>query len=194
MAPFAWAAPSGQAPTPGRGSAALRRDGLDGECARQAIIVVPRCGLAPPLTSGSIRQLRRCIPYRFRHALQRAGSGTGSATPTPSASHGSSSLPSSFLQLSRRQTLQNTSSCSQERVRGSIVTPIEESVMRAVVVSVVFSVVGVVSTVHAQDFGDVRQGRRVALDLCASCQCAPAKFYLRTPPHLASARSPTRLG
>src|SRR5215475_7475626 len=54
-APFAWAAPSGQAPTPGRGSAALRHDGLDGECARQAIIVVPRCGLAPPLTSGSIR-------------------------------------------------------------------------------------------------------------------------------------------
>src|SRR5215468_3372688 len=48
MAAFAWAAPSGQAPTPGRGSAALRRDGLDGECARQAIIVVPRCGLALP--------------------------------------------------------------------------------------------------------------------------------------------------
>src|SRR5215813_339482 len=47
MAPFAWAAPSGQAPTPGRGSAALRRDGLDGECARQAIIVAPRCCPAP---------------------------------------------------------------------------------------------------------------------------------------------------
>src|ERR1700745_631751 len=113
MALFAWAAPGGQAPTPGRGSAALRRDGLDGECAPQAIIVVPRCRLAPPpnVWLGSI-DYAAAYPYRFRRALQRAGSGTGSNTPTPSASPGSSLLPSSFLQLSRRQALQSTSSCS----------------------------------------------------------------------------------
>jgi mono/diheme cytochrome c family protein len=35
-------------------------------------------------------------------------------------------------------------------------------------------IVGVVSTVQAQDFGDVRQGRRVALDLCASCHAVRA--------------------
>jgi hypothetical protein len=115
MALFAWAAPGGQAPTPGRGSAALRRDGLDGECARQAIIVVPRCRLAPPpnVWLGSI-DYAAAYPYRFRRALQRAGSGTGSTTPTPSASQGSSLLPSSFLQLSRRQALQSTSSCSPD--------------------------------------------------------------------------------
>jgi mono/diheme cytochrome c family protein len=41
--------------------------------------------------------------------------------------------------------------------------------MRALIVSVVFSIVGVVTTVQAQDFGDIRQGRRLALEICASC-------------------------
>ena len=50
--------------------------------------------------------------------------------------------------------------------------------MRALIVSVVFSIVGVVSTVQAQDFGDVRQGRRVALDFCASCHAVRASEIL----------------
>jgi hypothetical protein len=54
-APFAWAAPSGQAPTPAGGAPPLRRDGLDGEGARQAIIVVAPDAASPPLKSGSVR-------------------------------------------------------------------------------------------------------------------------------------------
>jgi mono/diheme cytochrome c family protein len=41
--------------------------------------------------------------------------------------------------------------------------------MRALIVSAVFSIVGVVTTVQAQDVGDVWQGQRLALDICASC-------------------------
>jgi mono/diheme cytochrome c family protein len=46
--------------------------------------------------------------------------------------------------------------------------------MRALIVSVVFSIVSVVTTVQAQDFGDIRQGRRLALDICASCHAVRA--------------------
>jgi mono/diheme cytochrome c family protein len=41
-------------------------------------------------------------------------------------------------------------------------------VVSTLIVSVVFGIVGVVTTVQAQDFG-VRQGRRLALEICASC-------------------------
>ena len=50
--------------------------------------------------------------------------------------------------------------------------------MRALIVSVVFSIVGVVTTVQAQDIGDIRQGRRLALDICASCHAVRASQAL----------------
>jgi mono/diheme cytochrome c family protein len=50
--------------------------------------------------------------------------------------------------------------------------------MRALIVSVVFSFVGVVTTVQAQDIGDIRQGRRLALDICASCHAVRASETL----------------
>ena len=46
--------------------------------------------------------------------------------------------------------------------------------MRTLIASVVFNIVGVVTTVQAQDFGDSRQGRRLALDICASCHAVRA--------------------
>ena len=50
--------------------------------------------------------------------------------------------------------------------------------MRALIVSVAFSIVGVVTTVQAQNFGDIRQGRRIALDICASCHAVRASEIL----------------
>jgi mono/diheme cytochrome c family protein len=50
-----------------------------------------------------------------------------------------------------------------------IVYAIEEVAMRALIVSAVFSIASVVTTAQAQDVGDIRQGRRLALDICASC-------------------------
>ena len=41
--------------------------------------------------------------------------------------------------------------------------------MRALSVTVVFNIVGVVTTVQAQDVGDIWQGQRLALGICASC-------------------------
>ena len=46
--------------------------------------------------------------------------------------------------------------------------------MRTLIASVVFNIVGVATTVQAQDFGDSRQGRRLALDICASCHAVRA--------------------
>jgi len=63
-------------------------------------------------------------------------------------------------------------------VRAASVYAIEEIAMRALIVSVVFSIVGVVTTIQAQDFGDVRQGRRLALDICASCHAVHASEIL----------------
>jgi hypothetical protein len=62
--------------------------------------------------------------------------------------------------------------------------------MRALIVSVVFSIVGVITTVQSQDVGD---GSR-SLSARPAMRCAPAKFYRRTPQRLASARSPIRPG
>jgi len=79
MAPFAWAALSSQAPTPRQGGAPpSRRDGLDGECARQSDNRRANDAASPDYAAA--------YRYRFRHALQRAGSGTGSATPTSRSS------------------------------------------------------------------------------------------------------------
>jgi mono/diheme cytochrome c family protein len=50
--------------------------------------------------------------------------------------------------------------------------------MRALIVSVVFNIVGVVTTVQAQEVGDIRQGRRLALDICASCHAVHANESL----------------
>jgi len=82
-APFAWAAPSGQAPTPAGGAPPLRRDGLDGEGARQAIIVVAPDAASPPKVGFGSTDWAAGLPYRFRHALQRTGSGTGTPHSNP---------------------------------------------------------------------------------------------------------------
>ena len=50
--------------------------------------------------------------------------------------------------------------------------------MRALIVSVVFSIVCVVTTVQAQDVGDIWQGQRLALDICASCHAVGASQTL----------------
>ena len=50
--------------------------------------------------------------------------------------------------------------------------------MRALIVSVVFSIVCVVTTVQAQDVGDIWQGQRLALDICASCHAVRASQTL----------------
>jgi len=65
-----------------------------------------------------------------------------------------------------------------ETVRESILHAIKEAAMRALIVSVVFSIVGVVTTVQAQNFGDIRQGRRLALEICASCHAVRASETL----------------
>jgi mono/diheme cytochrome c family protein len=46
--------------------------------------------------------------------------------------------------------------------------------MRVLITSLLFNIIGVVTTVQAQDFGDSRQGRRLALDICASCHAMRA--------------------
>ena len=50
--------------------------------------------------------------------------------------------------------------------------------MRALIASVAFNIVGVFTTVQARDFGDIRQGRRLALDMCASCHAVRASEIL----------------
>jgi hypothetical protein len=70
----------------GTGSAALRRHGLDGEGARHAAIAVPQCGLGPP-PSFWLRSSDCAAAYTLP-LPPRAGSGTGSAALTPSASQG----------------------------------------------------------------------------------------------------------
>jgi len=45
--------------------------------------------------------------------------------------------------------------------------------MRILIVSAVFSALAV-TAVQAQDIGDIRQGRRLALDVCASCHAVRA--------------------
>ena len=39
--------------------------------------------------------------------------------------------------------------------------------MRTLIVSAVFSILGMVAASQAQDIGDVRQGHQLALDVCA---------------------------
>ena len=51
-------------------------------------------------------------------------------------------------------------------------------VVSTLIVSVVFGIVGVVATVHAQDVGDIWQGQRLALDICASCHAVRASQTL----------------
>ena len=46
--------------------------------------------------------------------------------------------------------------------------------MRIRVVSAVFGVLATVTAVQAQDIGYIRQGRRFALDVCASCHAVRA--------------------
>lgn len=46
--------------------------------------------------------------------------------------------------------------------------------MRILVVSAVFSALAAVTAVQAQDIGDIRRGRRLALDVCASCHAVRA--------------------
>jgi mono/diheme cytochrome c family protein len=51
---------------------------------------------------------------------------------------------------------------------------IEETAMRTLIVSAVFSTLGMVAASQAQDIGDVQQGRQLALDVCASCHAVRA--------------------
>jgi mono/diheme cytochrome c family protein len=51
---------------------------------------------------------------------------------------------------------------------------VEETVMRTLIISAVFSILGMVAASQAQDIGDVRQGRELALDVCASCHAVGA--------------------
>lgn len=46
--------------------------------------------------------------------------------------------------------------------------------MRTLIVSAVFSILGMVATSQAQGIGDVQQGRQLALDICASCHAVRA--------------------
>ena len=58
--------------------------------------------------------------------------------------------------------------------------------MRTLIVSAVFSILGMVAASQAQDIGDVQQGRQVALMFAPRVtSCAPAKPNLLSPrPHL----------
>ena len=51
---------------------------------------------------------------------------------------------------------------------------IEETAMRTLIVSAVFSILGMVAASKAQDIGDVQQGRQLALDVCAACHAVRA--------------------
>jgi mono/diheme cytochrome c family protein len=46
--------------------------------------------------------------------------------------------------------------------------------MRILVVAAVFTALATVTAVQAQEIGDIRQGRRFALDVCASCHAVRA--------------------
>jgi len=46
--------------------------------------------------------------------------------------------------------------------------------MQRLIISIVFSIVGMVATSQAQDVGDVHQGRQLALDVCGSCHAVRA--------------------
>jgi mono/diheme cytochrome c family protein len=50
----------------------------------------------------------------------------------------------------------------------------KEAAMRTLIVSAVFSILGMVAASQAQDIGDVHQGRQLALDVCASCHAVRA--------------------
>jgi mono/diheme cytochrome c family protein len=45
---------------------------------------------------------------------------------------------------------------------------------RTLIVSAVFSILGMVAASQAQDIGDVQLGRQLALDVCASCHAVRA--------------------
>jgi mono/diheme cytochrome c family protein len=51
---------------------------------------------------------------------------------------------------------------------------IEETAMRTLIVSAIFSILGMVAASKAQDIGDVQQGRQLALDVCAACHAVRA--------------------
>jgi mono/diheme cytochrome c family protein len=46
--------------------------------------------------------------------------------------------------------------------------------MRILIVSAVFSALAAVTAVQAQEISDIRQGRQLALDVCASCHAVHA--------------------
>ena len=46
--------------------------------------------------------------------------------------------------------------------------------MRTLIVSAVFSILGMVASTQAQDVGEVQQGRQLAIDVCASCHAVRA--------------------
>ena len=67
--------------------------------------------------------------------------------------------------------------------------------MRALIVSAVFSIVGVVTTVQHRILAIFyRDDGSRSISAPLAMRCARAKFYLRMPQHPASARSPIRLG
>jgi mono/diheme cytochrome c family protein len=46
--------------------------------------------------------------------------------------------------------------------------------VRTLIVSAIFSILGMVAASQAQDIGDVQQGRQLALDVCGSCHAVRA--------------------
>ena len=46
--------------------------------------------------------------------------------------------------------------------------------MRVFIISFLFGALAAATAVRAQDIGDIRQGRRLAVDVCASCHAVRA--------------------
>jgi mono/diheme cytochrome c family protein len=46
--------------------------------------------------------------------------------------------------------------------------------MRVFIISFLFGALAAATAVQAQDIGDIRQGRRLAVDVCASCHAVRA--------------------
>jgi mono/diheme cytochrome c family protein len=67
--------------------------------------------------------------------------------------------------------------------------------MRVFIISSLFGALAAVTAVQAQHIGDIRQGRQLALDVCASCHAVRAgQTQSPSPQRRASKKSPTRPG
>ena len=60
--------------------------------------------------------------------------------------------------------------------------------MRVFIISSLFGALAAVTAVQAQHIGDIRQGRQLALDVCASCHAVRAGQTQSPPRHSAELR------